>query len=269
MPSAEVNGIRIHYDVQGQGEPLLLIMGLGGSAAAWDLKFIDMMADNHQVITYDNRGTGRSDKPDEPYTISGFASDAIGLLKSLDLKKVHVFGISMGGMIAQELGIHHGSYLASLTLGCTTPGGKHAVPAPPESMKALKGKPGQTPEEAIRDGWKLSYSQTYIEKHREELEDTLHRILQHSTPFFAYKRHLDATMTLRVYKQLSEITAPTFVATGRDDVLIPAANSEILARKIPGAQLSIFPDAGHGFVSSARQRFTQELKQFLTKHPIH
>ena len=268
MSYAQVNGINLHYTSQGEGQPLLLIMGLGGSSAAWDLEFVKRMAEDYQVITYDNRGTGQSDKPDEPYSISLFASDAVGLLSALNIPRAHVFGISMGGMIAQEIGIHHPQHVASLTLGCTTPGGKHAVPAPPESMEALKGRPGQTPEDAIRDGWKLSYSEDYIATHQDELEATMSRVLEHSTPFFAYKRHLDATMTLRVYKQLGEISAPTLIATGRDDVLIPAANSELLAREIPNAQLAIFDNAGHGFVSSARDPFTACFKEFLSQHSL-
>ena len=268
MAYAQVNGINLHYTVQGQGQPLLLIMGLGGPAAAWDREFVARVADDYRVITYDNRGTGQSDKPDEPYSIALFASDAVGLLSALDIPRAHIFGISMGGMIAQEIGIHHQQYVASLALGCTTPGGKHSVPAPPESMEALKGRAGQTPEEAIREGWKLSYSQEYIAAHLDELEATMRRVLEHATPFFAYKRHLDATMTLRVYRQLKEITAPTLVATGRDDVLIPAANSEILAREIPNAQLAIFDNAGHGFVSSAREPFLSVFKEFLSQHPL-
>jgi pimeloyl-ACP methyl ester carboxylesterase len=268
MSYAQVNAINLHYTMQGQGQPLLLIMGLGGPAAAWDREFVARMADDYQVITYDNRGTGQSDKPDEPYSIALFASDAVGLLGALDIPRAHIFGISMGGMIAQEIGIHHQQHLASLTLGCTTPGGKHSVPAPPESMQALKGRPGQTPEEAVREGWKLSYSQDYIAAHQDELEATMRRVLEHATPFFAYKRHLDATMTLRVYRQLKEITAPTLVTTGRGDVLIPAANSEILAREIPNAQLAIFDNAGHGFVSSAREPFLTVFKEFLSQHPL-
>ncbi len=268
MPHAQVNELNIHYTIQGQGEPLLLIMGLGGPAAAWDLEFVQRMAADYQVITYDNRGTGQSDKPDEPYSISLFASDAVGLLSALDIPRAHVFGISMGGMIAQEIGIHHPHHVVSLTLGCTTPGGKHAVPAPPESMKALKGRPGQTPEDAIRDGWKLSYSEDYITAHRDELEATMRRVLEYSTPYFAYNRHFEATMTLRVYKQLKEISAPTLIATGREDVLIPAANSEILAREIPNSQLAIFDNAGHAFVSSAREPFTSRFKEFLSQNSL-
>ncbi|MGH7966525.1 MAG: alpha/beta fold hydrolase [Candidatus Binatia bacterium] len=265
MPHTQVNGINLHYEITGQGQPLLLIMGLGAPAAAWDPEVVRAMSDTHQVITYDNRGTGRSDKPNEPYSISLFASDAVGLLDALGISRVHVFGVSMGGMIAQELAIHYPQRVASLILGCTTPGGKHAVAAPPESLKALQGRAGQTPEEAAREGWKLSFSEEFIRTHHTELEAHLPRMLAHVTPRFAYERHYQATMTLRVYKQLKDITAPTLVVTGRDDVLIPAANSEILAREIPGAELVIFNNAGHGFMTSAREPLLKVLNGFLAR----
>lgn len=268
MPHAQVNGINLHYEIEGQGQPLLMIMGLGAPAAAWDPAFVQEMTKTHKVITYDNRGTGLSDKPDVPYSIAVFASDAVGLLDTLNIPRAHVFGVSMGGMIAQELGIHYPQHVASLILGCTTPGGKHAVAAPPESLKALEGRAGQTPEEAAREGWKLSFSEKFIREHRAELEAHLPRVLAHITPRFAYERHFQATMTLRVYKQLKEIKAPTLVATGRDDVLIPAANSEILAREIPGAELAIFDSAGHGFVTSAREPLLKILKGFLARQSV-
>jgi proline iminopeptidase len=93
-------------------------------------------------------------------------------------------------------------------------------------------------------------------------------VLAHVTPRFAYERHFQATLTLRVYKQLKDITAPTLVTTGRDDVLIPAANSEILAREIPGAELAIFDNAGHGFVTSAREPLLRVLKEFLARQSV-
>lgn len=265
MPHAQVNGIKLHYEIEGQGQPLLLIMGLGAPAAAWDTEFVREMSHTHKVITYDNRGTGLSDKPDEPYSIAMFASDAVGLLDALSIPRAHILGVSMGGMIAQELGIHYPQRVASLILGCTTPGGKIAVPVLPESMKALEARASQTPEEAAREGWRLSFSEEFIRTHPAELEAHLARVLAHVTPPFAYERHLQATMTLRVYKQLKEITAPTLVATGRDDVLIPAANSEILAREIPGAELAIFDNAGHGFITEVREPFLKVLKEFLAR----
>ncbi len=268
MPHAQVNGISLHYESNGQGQPLLLVMGLGAPAAAWDPDFVQEMSRTHQVITYDNRGTGLSDKPDEPYSIAMFASDAVGLLDALSIPRAHVLGVSMGGMIAQELAIHYPQHVASLVLGCTTPGGKHSVPASPESLKALEGRADMTPEEAGREGWKLSFSEEFIRTHRDEMEAQLQRVIAHATPRFAFERHFQATMTLRVYKQLKEITAPTLVATGRNDALIPAANSEILAREIPGAELAIFANAGHGFVTEAHEAFLHTLKGFLDRQSV-
>jgi 3-oxoadipate enol-lactonase len=268
MPYAQINGIRLHYEVEGYGPPLLFIAGLGQPAIAWDPELIRTLARSYQVVTYDNRGTGLSDKPDEPYSISLFASDAVGLLDELSIPRAHIFGVSMGGMIAQELGVHYPPRVGSLTLGCTTPGGRNAVAAPPESMKMLEGRAGMTPEEAGREGWKLSFSEEFIRTHRTELEGHLQRTLTHVTPRFAYERHFQATMTLRVFKQLKDITTPTLVVTGRDDILIPAANSEILAREIPGAELQIFANAGHGFFISAREQFNAVFQNFLSRHPL-
>ena len=268
MPYAQINGIRLHYEVEGHGPPLLFIAGLGQPAIAWDPELIRTLARSYQIITYDNRGTGLSDKPDELYSIALFASDAVGLLDTLSISRAHLFGVSMGGMIAQELGAHYSQRVGSLTLGCTTPGGRNAVAAPPESMKMLEGRAGMTPEEAGREGWKLSFSDEFIRTRRSELETHLQRGLTQVTPRYAYERHFQATMTLRVFKHLKDITAPTLVVTGRDDILIPAANSEILAKEIPGAELRIFDNAGHGFFISVREQFVTVFHDFLARHPL-
>lgn len=266
MPYAHVNGINLHYDIYGQGQPLVFINGLGQPSIAWEPELIQALAKTHQVVTYDNRGTGLSEKPDEAYSIAQFASDAIALLDVLNIPRAHMFGVSMGGMIAQELGAHYPQRVASLILGCTTPGGKNAVAAPPESMKMLAGRAGMTPAEAGREAWKLSFSDEYIRTHQSQLENNLQRAITHVTPRFAYERHLQATMTLRVFKHLKEITAPTLVVTGRDDILIPAANSEIIAREIPGVELTIFENAGHGFFISVRDPLVATMQTFLAKH---
>jgi len=268
MPYAHVDGVNLHYDIYGQGQPLLFVNGLGQPSIAWDSELIQAMTKTHQVITFDNRGTGLSDKPDEPYTMAMFASDAVGLLDRLNISRAHVFGVSMGGMIAQELGAHYPQRVASLILGCTTPGGRNAVQAPPESLKALQGRADMTPEEAGREGWKLSFSEEYIRTHRDQLEANLQRTLAHTTPRFAYERHFQATMTLRVFKHLKDIKIPTLVVTGREDVLIPAANSEIIAREIPGAELKIFDNVGHGFFISAREPFLATMQEFLSRQKI-
>src|SRR5467141_1712195 len=105
MPQVRVNDINIHYDIHGAGEPLLMIMGLGASSAAWDPDLVALLSKDFRVITFDNRGTGQSDKPDSPYSIEMFADDAAGLLDKLDIGRAHIFGVSMGGMIAQEFAL--------------------------------------------------------------------------------------------------------------------------------------------------------------------
>jgi pimeloyl-ACP methyl ester carboxylesterase len=265
VPYAEVDGIRLHYEVDGFGPPLLLVSGMGAPAVAWDPVLVQRMAQHHTVITFDNRGTGLSDKPDEPYSIALFASDAVGLLDALERPRAHVFGASMGGMVALEMGAHYQDRVASLTLACTTPGGRNAVPAPPESLAALQSRGSLGPEESTLVAWRLAYSEAYVRDHRDELEADAARAQQQVTPPDAFERHFQATMTLRVFPYLKDITAATLVATGRDDVLIPAANSEILAREIAGAELVVFDGAGHGFLLEARDRFLPVWEDFLAR----
>ncbi len=270
MPEVRVGDINLHYEIQGKGDPLLMVMGLGSSSASWDPTLLSELARSFRTIVYDNRGTGQSDKPKVPYTLEMFAGDAYGLLDVLQLGRVHVFGVSMGGMIAQELALRHGSRLQTLTLGCTTCGGKHAVPPPPESVKLLSApREGLSDEELIRRSWPLAYTPSYIQNHRDALEATIPRVLAHPTPPSAYKRHLDATYTLKTYDRLPEVRTPTMVVTGAQDVLIPARNSEILAERIPGARLQIIPNAGHAFFAEARDEFLNAFVPFVKSFPIN
>jgi len=117
MPKTQVGEVILNYDVAGKGEPLLLIMGLGASSAQWDPELITELARAFRTITFDNRGTGQSDKPDAPYSIEMFADDAAGLLDKLEVPRAHIFGVSMGGVIVQEFALRHTGRTATLTLG--------------------------------------------------------------------------------------------------------------------------------------------------------
>jgi pimeloyl-ACP methyl ester carboxylesterase len=269
MPRIKVRDIELHYDVYGSGEPLLMIMGLGASSAAWDPELVDALAGSFRTITFDNRGTGQSDKPDAPYSIEMFADDAAGVLDALDIRRAHIFGVSMGGMIAQEFGLRHPERTGTLTLGCTTAGGAHSVPPPPESLKILTApREGVPPDEIIRRGWPLSFTPGYIKTHRAELEARIPRLLEHPTPPFAFKRQLEGTYTLKTWDRLPNIKAPTLVITGAEDVLIPARNSELLAERIPAARLHIIPGVGHGFTTEARDEFLEVFIPFVKSSPI-
>ncbi|HKN01103.1 MAG TPA: alpha/beta fold hydrolase [Candidatus Binataceae bacterium] len=269
MPRLKVGDINVHYDVQGGGEPLLMIMGLGASSAAWDAELVQELAKSFRTITFDNRGTGQTDKPDQPYSVEIFADDAAGVLDGLNIPRAHIFGVSMGGMIAQEFALRHSGRTGSLTLGCTTAGGAHSVPPPPESLKVLTApREGVPPEEVIRRGWPLAFTPEYLAANRAKLEARIPRLLEHPTPPFAFKRQMEGTYTLKTWDRLPEIKAPTLVITGAKDVLIPAANSELLAGRIPGAKLHMIPNAGHGFTTEALDEFLRVFVQFVKSNPI-
>ena len=263
------DGVRIHYEIRGQGQPLALIFGYAGSSRGWGEPFLKLLESRFQTIVIDNRGTGQSDKPDAPYTIEMFADDAAGVLDKLDIPRAHIFGVSMGGMIAQEFALRHPKRTATLTLGCTTAGGKHSVPPPPESLKILTApREGVSPEDVIRRGWPLGHTLMYIAENRAVLEATIPRLLKHPTPPFALQRQLEATYTLQTFERLPQIKAPTLVVTGAEDVLIPAKNSEILAAQIPGAKLHIIPGVGHAFMSDGREEFLKVFLPFAKSHPL-
>lgn len=264
MPKAKAGDINLHHDVRGAGEPLLMIMGLGASSAAWDPEMLAQLGRTFQVITFDNRGTGQSDKPDVPYSIEMFADDAAGVLDHLRIERAHIFGVSMGGMIAQEFALRHARRVKALVLGCTTAGGEHSVPPPPESLAILTApREGVPPDEIIRRGWPLGYTHDYLESNRAKLEAAIARLLEHPTPPFAFQRQLEGTYTLRTWDRLPNIEAPTLVITGGADVLIPAKNSELLAARIPGAKLHIIPNVGHAFMNQAPDESLRVIVPFL------
>ena len=168
MPKIQVGDVNLHYDVAGKGEPLLMIMGLGASSAQWDPELVTELARTFRVITFDNRGTGQSDKPDVPYSIEMFADDAAGVLEQArSSDRAHLRRLDgrddRAGVRAAPSG-----RTTTLTLGCTTAGGTHSVPPPPESLKILTApREGVSPEDVIRRGWPLGYTPKYIAEHRD------------------------------------------------------------------------------------------------------
>ena len=165
MPRVLASDIEIHYEEYGAGEPLLLIAGLGANVCDWAPQ-IPTLTQHYRVIAFDNRGAGRSDKPDGTYTISQLASDTAGLMNALGIDSAHVLGHSMGGFVAQELALSHPQRLRSLVLSAATCGGTRSVPPPPSSMHLLTNLPTMTLREAALHGLPLLYSQQFIDHNR-------------------------------------------------------------------------------------------------------
>jgi pimeloyl-ACP methyl ester carboxylesterase len=247
MPTVRANGIDIYFEEHGSGEPLLLIMGWGGNAATWQPQ-IPGLAEHYRLIVFDNRGAGRSSAPDEPYTIRQMAADTFGLLDALDVARAHVFGISMGGMIAQELALEQPERVASLVLGCTSPGGEKAAGLHDEitTFRESVGDDGPDLEwfaEFLRRLW----TNEALVKSGPRLQDFVFSIIRFPPAPHGIRRQADAIAQHDAFERLHAISVPTLVTTGAEDTLIDPENSELLAELIPNAELRIFEGLRHAF----------------------
>ncbi len=263
MPRIQVNGIGLHYDERGSGPPLLMIMGYGASATLWSDAYLDRMARSFRVLALDNRGTGGSEKRDEPVTMGMMAADAAGLLEALGLESAHVYGVSMGGMIAQELALRHPARMQRLVLGCTHPGGRQAVQAALETLALLGPAKGLSPREAVG---RIYQAMATAETRRDRaafLDDMTDRLLARPTPVVTLVRHMEAVQGFDAYERLTGITAPALVITGDRDILVPPENSRMIAGRIPNARLLVLPGAAHNFFWEAAEESARAVEEFL------
>jgi 3-oxoadipate enol-lactonase len=268
VPYAKVNGINIYYEVQGEGEPLVLVPGLGSDATRW-YRNLPGLAKEFRVIAFDNRGAGRTDKPDEPYSMTMFADDIAGLLDTLGVEKTHLFGVSMGGMIALNFGILHGDRLISLIPGCTRPGGVHSVPdaeGAPALNPALVDR--MSAEERNRNLLPQIWSAAFIRDNPDTVEEYVKATSRYPVDPAGYRRQMTAADAHDVYERLAEITVPTLVIHGENDRLIPAANAAIIAERIPGAELVILEGLGHGFYSERPEKVNGILIEFMKRQRL-
>ncbi len=250
MPFTQVNDIKMYYEVYGDGdETLLLVMGLGASVLGWSVPQVERLATKYQVIMFDNRGVGQSDKPPGPYTMPQFATDAVGLLDALGVEKAHIYGISMGGMIAQHIALDFPERVMKLILGCTGAGGDHVVRTPPESLKILTAKPTGDRATDIRRGWKIMYTPEFLAENQDLMNAKLQRELAYpEQPRPAFESQMSAiVLTHDTFDRLPNIVAPTLIQAGERDILIPPENADILASRIPNAKVKIYPNVGHGY----------------------
>jgi len=234
----------IHYEAPGDPSrpPLLLIMGLAVSARAWD-RLSQLMARHFRVLVFDNRGTGRSSRRGFRYRMRDLADDAAAVIEASGAQSAHVFGISMGGMVAQELALRHPGRVRSLALGCTIASFRAGHRAPLRSALSLIAlNLGFTTAERVA---RLLVSAEWDARN----PDGALRWIRGAEPagFRVALAQFLAVAGHHTLERLSEIRAPTLVLTGDADCLVPLRNSEVLAQAIAGARLLVIPGAGHCF----------------------
>lgn len=265
MPTALVNGVTLYYETYGRqsAQPLLLINGFGGTCQDWG-PLLSMLSKEFFVIAYDNRGAGKSDIPDPPYSMEELATDAVGLLDRLNLETTGVLGFSMGGMIAQHLALGFPHRIEKLVLGCTTCR-RLAI------FCQRAGEPAQTlefhnpekKEAVVEERIRSLFSQAFLESHRKELQDFVLNVLKSDQSVKGYWGQLTAILGHNLCAQLSQIAVPTLVLHGTADNLVPLEEGLILAERISQARFIAFEEAGHLFYLEQPSRVKVIITRFF------
>src|SRR5919202_382629 len=258
LKKVHVGDINIAYKVFGKGDPFLLISGSGLVMDAWDPTMLRDLASNHTVIIFDNRGVGNTTAGDKPFSIAQFANDTAGLLDTLKIQKADVLGFSMASFIAQELTLMHPEKVNRLILYGASCGGQEGIPQSPEVVRALSDFVNNRTQD-VEMSLSVTFPPEWIKAHPDYLESfpKSAEIVPSTTlvqQFNAVEKWL-ATNWSGVCSQLKNISKPTLIITGTEDVAVPADNSIILVQKIPGAWLVHIKGAGHGLMYQYPKEF--------------
>jgi pimeloyl-ACP methyl ester carboxylesterase len=261
MPFASApDGTHLYFETEGAGEPLLLIAGRNGDRHLWDIVREDLTR-HVQVIVYDQRGTGLSDKPESPpYTTRIFAGDAVAILDALRIPRAHAYGVSMGGAICQWLGIDYPTRFETLVLACSTAGHSHGIPPSSGIKDVMSGKDRS-------GGVRLLFSKP-LGLNQLRFYSSMRWSNAHPMPAYAEELHKQASEQHDAWDQLPAITTPILILQGDNDPVCPSRNANLLAERIPGSELHWIAKGRHMFFIEFRQQTNQLVLDFLSRHPI-
>lgn len=266
MRYAENDGVRLAYERVGDpdGETVVFVEGLGYGRWMWRWQR-DALADEYDIILWDNRGTGESDTPEGPYTVPEMASDLEAVLAAADVEAAHVVGASMGGMISQQYTLDY-DRAETLTLLCTTPGGPEEVPVPEETLERMFGVPeGYDEREAIRYKMKPALTEEFWNEHDDIIEDIVDWRLEMDADDQARTWQGDAVEAFDVSERLDELTLPTLILHGERDRVVPVANGRLLADGIPNPIFETFDEGGsHLFFIERASDVSARIQSFLS-----
>jgi pimeloyl-ACP methyl ester carboxylesterase len=258
VPTAKLDGLELHYEERGSGPPLLLVAGIPGVASDW-APLAEQLSRSRRAIAHDNRGSGRSSVTPGPYSTRSLAADAVALLDHLGIERADVFGMSLGGMIAQELALGWPDRVDRLVLGCTHCGVRNAAPMPRETGRAFAMETGDWGERmralapfAFARGVDPVLLERFIEKKAGDLQDPE-----------GYRAQIAAVLAHDTYDRLPDIVHPTVIITGDDDQVIPAASSDVLHERIADSLLYVVRGAGHLFFLERPRETLRALETYV------
>jgi pimeloyl-ACP methyl ester carboxylesterase len=265
MPKAQSNGIELYYEIHGAGQPLVLISGLGYPLWQWH-KMVPFLAEHFQVITFDNRGVGQSDKPAGPYTAQLLAADTAGLLDALGIEKAIIAGHSMGGFVAQAMALDFPQKVAKLILCSTNFGGPHHVPVTAEAMKVLTDVTSDALTR-FKNGLAVSTAPDWSEKNPEMIEEWIKWRVANPIDPAPYQAQLAIGLGLlpeaaAFEDKLPRLNVPTLILFGAHDKVVPPENASLLAEKISGSKVVILPNAGHFFPMEVAEAASRTITDF-------
>ena len=258
--------ITVYYEIHGptEGTPLILIEGWGQSLWCW-FKQLPAFSQKHKVIVFDNRGVGKSSKPDYPYTVDMLANDTKSLMDKLEIDKAHIFGISMGGFIAQKMALTYPERILSLTIGMTNFGGDQAIPASGRIMAAIFANPTETisKEEATAIRRSAAWSPEFLEDNKDLIRIMDKWIEENPQPETARANQANIGLTIDIESEIKNISSPTLILHGENDQIVPPQNSLLLHERIPSSELVHFKNAPHRIEIEKAESFNRIILDFL------
>jgi 3-oxoadipate enol-lactonase len=260
------DGIKLRYEIRGNGEPVALIMGFSGSGRGWGEPFLKLMEARFRIFVIDNRGTGESDKPDAEFTLGDLAADIAAVLDHARTPRAHIFGISMGGMIAQEFALAYPARTRGLVLGCTNCGASHSVPADPAAIANLVPAPGMDPIAQARRAFSVACGKAFLNSERGQaiLTQAIAEMGNYPvTPMHTFMRQGQAIGGFDSFARLGQIKSPTLIIHGDDDSIVPYSNAEVLQGAIAGSKKHTLKAAGHMFFWEVPEETVRVAGDFL------
>jgi pimeloyl-ACP methyl ester carboxylesterase len=253
---AKLNGIDIYYDISGEGEPLVLVEGLGYSSWMWE--FQRSLSDRLKLIVYDNRGVGMSSKPEMPYTMNDFVNDLSALVEDIGLDSFFLLGASMGGMIAQEFAFRHGNMLKGLILSSTNFGIRSVQP----SARVLKILASQPTESSIYERMAPAFSSETVEKRKELVKEIIGLRMKINDKVMQLQQ-ISAVVNFDSLDRLGSLNMPVLILSGEDDHVVPLENSLRMHEILPNSRFVKFRNAGHLVNMEKPEEYNHEVLNFI------
>jgi 3-oxoadipate enol-lactonase len=265
MQRTKLNGAEIAYELRGDGAPVVMIHGAQGDQSMFNDLAPAFARSGYRVLTFDQRGSGLSEKPHGDYSVAQLADDTASLMDYVGFETAHILGVSMGGMIALEFALRHPKKVRKLVLGCTTPGGPSTVRIGGDAFTAAYSTQPMSSEERGRALAEAAFTKGHLERHPEIIPAMIEARRQRPIDPIALEGRLKAALQHDVYDRLGQISCPTLVITGKDDALISWQNSRLLADQIPDAQLVLLEPAGHCFWLEQPEQSGEAIEKFLSE----